>query len=221
MKSTLPFTLASISGISTKTLIDSGCEQSVVSKDIVNRLGLSIIRHMRTIKMLNGNTTQCYGEVNVAVNVENCESMLLRCLVAPELVCDCGLILGIDGICKLGGVTINADGGAIFSCSSNFVVAAGQKEVNKQPLPIIDDSDFTASFDGAKWTVAWKWKDHEPVLKNQCAEYAINADCKEQYDSEIEQWISDGWLALHNESVHGKVSGVIPLMAVFQPKLGK
>ncbi|XP_067949585.1 uncharacterized protein [Watersipora subatra] len=85
----------------------------------------------------------------------------------------------------------------------------------------IEDTDFKAVFDGTKWTVVWKWKSHEPELKNQCAEYGINTDYKEQYSCEIEQRISNGWLELHGVKIHGNVSGIIPLMAVFQSNKGR
>ena len=56
----------------------------------------------------------------------------------------------------------------------------------------IEDSDFSVSFDGMKWTVAWKWKSsEEPVLSNQCTEYAVN-ECKPTYNQEIELWVRDG-----------------------------
>jgi hypothetical protein len=68
--------------------------------------------------------------------------------------------------------------------------------------------------------VTWKWKGEVPTLKNQCAEYAVNSNYKKQYESEIEQWINNGWLVPHDNTVHGRVSGIIHLMAVFQPNKG-
>lgn len=62
----------------------------------------------------------------------------------------------------------------------------------------------------------WKWKDKQPVFHNQCAECSIKSNCKEEYENELKQWIADGWLEPHDESVHGNSSGVIPQMAVFQ-----
>lgn len=204
-----------IHNISVKTLIDSGCEQSVISRELVDRLQLRLVGPGRTVKMLNGNTTQCCGEVDVEVYVGG-NSVRLRCLVAPELVCGCGLILGVDGIRKLDGVTISSSNHVQFGCSDRLVVAIGTEEPGDSNLRV-EDSDFIANFDGSKWTVQWKWKAEEPVLRNQCGEYSISDECRQKYDMEIEQWISDGWLEPHDEKLHGEVSGVIPLMAVVQP----
>lgn len=80
----------------------------------------------------------------------------------------------------------------------------------------VEDSDFIANFDGTKWTVQWKWKAGEPVLRYQCGEYSIRDGCHQKYDMEIKQRISDRWLEPHDEKLHGEVSAVIPVMAVLQ-----
>ena len=66
--------------------------------------------------MLNGTTTQCCGDVSLIVHLTNGSTVKMRCLVAPELVCGCGLILGVDGIYQLGGVTINSSDKVFFGC---------------------------------------------------------------------------------------------------------
>ncbi|XP_067935621.1 uncharacterized protein [Watersipora subatra] len=176
--------------------------------------------------MLNGNSTQCCGEADINVAIDHCDTIQLRCLVVPELVCGCGLILGVDGIYKLKGVTIRARDRVTIGCASQPVVAMLYEDNSKLKKPetdclTIEDTDFKAVFDGTKWTVVWKWNIHKPELKNQCAEYAINTDYKEQYSCEIEQWISNGWLEPHDVKIHGNVSGIIPLMAVFQSNKGR
>lgn len=62
----------------------------------------------------------------------------------------------------------------------------------------MEDSDFSAVFDGVKWTIRWKWKDKEPVLTNQCAQSKIAESCKHGCGAAIDQWISDGWLEQHD-----------------------
>ena len=168
--------------------------------------------------MLNGNTTQCSGEVEVNANVDG-RNMRLSCIVSPELVCGCGLIMGVDGIFKLGGVTLRSGNSIQFGPTDNTVAAVSKERCDEIYLTV-DDSDFTAVYDGNKWTVRWKWKSQEPVMSNQCGEYAISAECRQKYDNEIEQWISNGWLEPHDVRLHGEVSGVIPLMAVLQQNKG-
>jgi hypothetical protein len=38
-----------------------------------------------------------------------------------------------------------------------------------------------------------------------------------EYEAKMDQWISDGWLEPHNETKHGLIGGLIPLMAAHQP----
>ncbi|XP_067949869.1 uncharacterized protein [Watersipora subatra] len=132
----------------------------------------------------------------------------------------------IYGIYKLKGVTIRARDRVTFGCASQPVVAMLYEDNSELKKPetdcfTIEDTDFKAVFDGTKWTVVWKWKSHEPELKNQCAEHAINTYYKKQYSCEIEQCISNGWLEPHDVKIHGNVNGIIPLMAVFQSNIGR
>ena len=54
----------------------------------------------------------------------------------------------------------------------------------------LNDTDFSATFDGHLWTVDWKWSGDEHLLKNQCSEYAVQEDYHE-YDKGVQQWIDD------------------------------
>jgi len=54
----------------------------------------------------------------------------------------------------------------------------------------ITDQDFEAVFDGKCWTVKWRWKDEVPILKNRVAEYTVKPHLRQEYDLEIEEWIS-------------------------------
>lgn len=68
-----------------KTLVDSGCKQSVVSSNAVSRLQLKITGPGKTVKMLNGNTTHCSGEVQLQAAVGG-RNIKLKCLIALVLV---------------------------------------------------------------------------------------------------------------------------------------
>ncbi|XP_067942918.1 uncharacterized protein [Watersipora subatra] len=134
--------------------------------------------------------------------------------------------LSIKTLIDSGCVTIRARDKVTFGCASQPVVAMLYENNSELKKPetdclTIEDAAFKAVHDGTKETVVWKWKSHEPELKNQCAEYAINTDYKGQYSCEIEQWISNGWLEPHDVKVHGNVNGLISLMAVFQSNKGR
>lgn len=218
VRSALPVLLSSVNGKTFRTLVDSGCQQSIVSVDALKAASLRFGGAPTVVTMLDGNTTECLGEVSLQLKVKG-RCIDLQCLVSPVLVYGCSIILGMDGISSLGGIYISADSNVTLSklrdeCSE-VTVAAGTCQQNGKLQ--VEDTDFNADFDGEKWTVRWKWKNKEPVLTNKCAQYKILESCREAYDKELEQWIKDGWLEQHDESVHGTVDGVIPLMAAFQP----
>ena len=78
----------------------------------------------------------------------------------------------------------------------------------------IDDPDFSANFDGVKWTVKWKWSLGEPELSNQVSSYGVSADMKQAFEDEVQSWIDEGILIPVPENE--RVTSVIPLMAIRQ-----
>jgi len=76
----------------------------------------------------------------------------------------------------------------------NNCCAAGAVSVSDDKRMRIEDSDFSAVFNGEKWAIEWKWVDGEPELKNRCPEYAIPDRHREELDSEVQQWVNDGWV---------------------------
>lgn len=226
-KMVLPFITASVAELSVRALVDSGCEQSVLSDELVKRLHVTPQGPNQLVTMLNGCTTNCRGVVGVDVKIGSLKLSSLVCLVAPKLVLDCDLILGIDAITKLGGVSISSDGKVVFSGQhkKNSAICAGVVDdahcCSSRDTDVcsveVHDGDFDAFFDGDKWTVKWKWLDKEPTLKNTCSEYTVHLEQKELYDCEIGKWIDNGWLQPYSKAIHGNVEGIIPLMAVSQP----
>ena len=167
------------------------------------------------VQMLNGATTECGGEVDIDLCIDG-TLVLSCCLVASNLVCDVDVILGFDTMKRLGGVVISPDGSVSWgskSCAVSLTSNVG--------FLSIEDSDFTAEFDGKKWTIEWKWHNGEPQLNNQCGQYAVPAECMDEYEAELDRWIANGWLVPHDIRKHGDVSGVIPLMVVSQPNKSK
>ena len=50
-----------------KALVDTGCDQSVITNEIVTQLGLESTGPQRVVTMLNGHRTRCEGEVMVGI----------------------------------------------------------------------------------------------------------------------------------------------------------
>ena len=213
----LPFITVKIQNRKVKTLVDTGCQQSVLISKLCDELHLVSTGPQRVVKMLNGESTRCCGEAVVDVTVHD-QSIRTRCLVAPQLVCDAQMIIGMDIIRNIGGVYVGR-GNQVW-VGEQHCAAGVVKDDRKQWLEI-NESDFSAVFDGAKWTVEWKWENGEPELANGCSGYAIPEECKEEFEMEVRQWIDAGWLEEYSPDVHGRAEGVIPLMAARQPNKPK
>ena len=192
--------------------MDTGCQQSVVLEDVCRSAGYNMAGPRRVIEMLNGESTSCYGETTVAMVIGQTD-MKIRCLVASELVCKAGMIIGVDVIRQLGGVMVNSNLDVRFGDQLCVASAAAKT----RDVLEIHDKDFTATFNGSKWTMEWKWENGEPELTNQCAGYRIPSECREVFDDELSQWIRDGWLVEYDPARHGTHEGIIPLLAVKQP----
>ena len=105
---------------------------------------------------------------------------LLRCwklLVVQRLPGNASLLIGMDAVQELGGMTLSvAKGGQIsveFGPQPSVVAAAVLRP--RKLSAVLEDADFCAEFDGQRWEVAWKWKCDPPMLKNRVAEYAVEA----------------------------------------------
>ena len=182
----LPFITVNINNKALKALVDTGCQQSVIQSSACSQLGCQLQGPNRVVEMLNGESTRCCGEAVVSISVNGVQ-MQARCLVAPRLVCDAKVIIEMDLISRLGGVFVSSDKSVSFGESR---CAAG---VVQEPRRVeLHDTDFAAIFDGSKWTVEWKWERGEPNLTNMCHEYTVPADCREEFDNEVNMWIQDG-----------------------------
>ena len=178
-----------------KALVDSGCQQTVISQAVCKESGEWPRGPRQIVTMLNGEKTECGGEAPVELRVDG---VLVRnsCLVAPSLVCDADVILGMDVIKRLGGVYISSDSRVTWG---SIHCAVGVISSDSEGMQMkVEDNDFIAEYDGSRWTVEWKWQNGEPQLSNQCAQYAVPGKYKGEYEAELDQWVADGWLELHD-----------------------
>ena len=201
-------------GHNLKALVDSGCQQTIICNELCDNEKSRPKGPPQVVTMLNGQRMQCCGDAVVELWVDD-RRLINRCLVAPLLVCSADVILGMDEIKRMGGVSIGKGSSVIWG------ITVVQLELSVLKMMRIEDSDFCAVFDGEKCTIEWKWVDGEPKLKNRCPEYAIPDRHREEFDSEVQQWVNDGWLEPYNVQIHGKADGIIPLMAAEQPNKPK
>ena len=85
------------------------------------------------------------------------------------------LLLGMDAIKQLGGVTVTGTGEVTFpQCDRPNCAAI-----------TITESDFNAEYDKItqRWTASWKWVGDQPpvTLRNRLAEYPAPAQIREEY----------------------------------------
>ena len=200
-----------IDGHERTVLLDSGCSTCVIYAPMCKFW----VRKAVSVVTLGGESQSCVGVGSVVVSLPGCRGVKVRMLVVDfkPLGFDC--ILGMNGICAMGGVSINESGSVSFGRTQN-VCAAGLCE---------EREDFTVVFDDVSrsWTVTWNWSGgREPErLRNQIPEYDIPAHAREHYEAELERWIGEGWLQDYDEKRLGPPRGLIPLLAVVQVNKGK
>ena len=187
-----------------KGLFDTGCSNTIVRAGLVE--GLAGVNRVCTF---SGQTIDCEGSVMAEVEIDGVK-IKLKVIGAEHLLGGVDVILGMDVICKLGTVTIT-NGNVTFDSTTRCMVGVP----NAIEVGVIDDRDFSGKFDGAKWTVEWKWKPGTyPILKNMKERYdsRLSAENEKLFEDEVERWIREGILVPYR----GKVEGVLPLMAVLQ-----
>jgi hypothetical protein len=217
LKAQLPVIDVLLDGKSVSALVDSGCSRTIVLKRLVKNM---VDGSNGTIMAVDGKFVKCgLGCVNLMVNGIKLD---LQCLVMDSILFEVEVILGMDVIRRLGGVTFgDATGGVVFGGAA-IVVDSKNLELDRSIVGnniTIEDVDFRAVFDGERWTVGWNWSESEPSLENHVAAYYVKDEILNAFEQEIEEWISDGILEPVPTGII--VKSLLPLMAVDQSNKGK
>jgi transposase InsO family protein/predicted aspartyl protease len=230
----LPSVRVLLGGTAFQALVDTGCTQTIVARKLVGHVAPCL----KGVLAVNGEVVKC-GVSSVVLTICGKE-LHVQCLVLDSLLTHFDIVLGMDIIEKLGGVSV-AQGKAEFGLAAVAEVAnmddkvrnvqlreketvatkVSDLECNVRNCRILelDDTDFSAWFDGQKWTVRWKWAGEVPVLHNRVACYNIAADVQDDFDLEVKSWITEGILQLVPDGE--LVESLIPMMAVKQINKGK
>jgi len=166
-----------------------------------------------SVYTVDGSELQLLGETDVSIGVNDYE-VKISCMVARKLLPNVEVILGMDVIRAVGGVMVTGRGVEF----PNIDVCASGLTPRRENIRI-EDKDFVAEFDGTSWKVRWIWKGDPPTLRNRVAYYesTLSSANVDEYEEQIRDWISNGWLEPCDESD----SGILPLMAVDQPSKNK
>lgn len=225
-------------GHTVNALVDTGCMTTLVSSQIVGDC-----EGENYVVAFDGSRVKCRGRQELRIDVEGVP-VRVDAIVAESILSDIDLVLGMDAIARLGGVSVRCGEKVEFGVQCCGAGAEAEPDRCDQKIDIarhkviddheksvgvckpraqdvvIEDSDFKAIFDGRTWTVEWKWKVEPPRLKNkiECYDRQMDADTIKGFEKEVESWIEEGILMPWNEHVE---TGIIPLMAVVQETKNK
>jgi len=206
----VPVLPVSVNGVVAKGLIDTGSAMSIITPVLCKN---SACFDNIKITMMNG-VVDMRGEYVVCLVDIKGRSFEWKFVVVPELLAGFDVIIGWDMINFLGGLSISKEQMTFGFESKKSKVLCNVSSLS----PYVDDDDFIANFDNGKWIVGWKWANSErPHFSNGIGEYKVPSDLREQYESEVNDWIEAGWL----KPFHGKELQTLPLMAVAQPAKNK
>ncbi|KAF2349045.1 hypothetical protein FHG87_020199 [Trinorchestia longiramus] len=155
----------------------------------------------------DGRKVKCKVAKRVKIVVQGGVPVITKAVVSDRLVDGVDVVLGTDVIDRLGGATVKRGkvefGSGRIEMACPAIEQATKKEGVQGQL-VIDDSDFSAKFNGEYWTVKWRWKNDQPVtLRNtvSCYEKTLTGAKKEEFEKEIDRWITEGILLPWEEAV--------------------
>lgn len=207
-------------GQAVHALVDTGCSKAVVRTRLVDHY-----EGETCMTAFDGRRVKCRGATWIDLVVGG-SPLKAYAIVLDNIVNDIDLVLGMDIINRLGGVSVS---GTTVQFGKDHCLTASVSvdectvglDETKLVSCRIEDRDFEGEFDGKHWTVRWFWKnDQPPTLRNKisCYDRNMNEEKKGEYEKEIERWIEEGILLPWKEEVE---DGVLSLMAVEQPTKNK
>ena len=217
----LPVRSLEVCGMLHDALIDTGCTRSIVHCSVCRPWE----RHPVNVITASGHNLRCAGVADISVQVPGLNAVTVSALVTEEKPLGFLMVLGMDGVQALGGVSVRSPTEVLF-CGERDVCAGLREKTDSGTSPdmmrqlSVDKEDFRAWFDKRQrcWVVSWKWsEDKAPdVLRNSVAQYRVSHDVKAAYEEEVALWIRNGWLQPYDEQELGPPKGLIPMMAVVQ-----
>jgi len=234
----LPTILVSVNGHPVRALIDTGCSKSVIDHSCVSKTDYNW--KSVSIVLADGSERTFVGaEVKMRI-----ESVVINvsCVVVPRLAGSFKVLLGMDVISKLGGVTI-ADGNAKFgkgtACSiqeSNISNRLGVNLNARNPTPVdqeidkvqgekdvfsIEKFNFKIHFNKF-WSVSWDWKANPPSqLPNRQSCFNMNKEKDLITVEKLNEWIEKGFLVEYDQNLYGDPLGAIPIYGIMQQNKNK
>lgn len=232
----LPTVNISVGGRGVNALVDTGCSRTIVAPHLSEGSRGSKC----DVVAVDGSRVRCLGESTVSAVVAGVP-VRMNCIVAARLVEGVDVILGMDIINELGGMSVY-NGRVEFGCersevsTGDFISYRKAQHSARKPIShascvartqavAADHKDFEIEYDVDKksWTASWRWIGgvQPDNLSNSTSEYSMPHDVKPKFEEEVERWIENGWLRSYDEAELGPPKALIPLMAVVQPNKDK
>lgn len=221
----LPHAEVVINDVIYDALVDTGCSQTIIHKGLVDDYSPG----SGEVVAVDGSRVSISGQTCLKMRFLN-QFVSVRCIVMDKMLNGAKIIIGMDVITLIGGICVDSSGKVSpnmlcadvsneyysngISCVSAESEDVAEVDVkSSDEVLVVEDVDFTATFDGTKWLVRWKWNSGDPpALSTNTPNYPISSEHQKAFDNEIQEWIKLGWLEPFNESP----KAVIPLLSVYQ-----
>ena len=171
-----------------------------------------------SVTTVSGQQYWCEGSGLVDVMLKSGQTVSVDVLVVAKKPLGFPVILGMNGINAMKGVTVNGCDDIRFVVEQ--IPPPATTSAICSTLASSDEADFIVTYDTMekKWSVQWKWSGgKEPgQLCNTAEQYRIPPEARQEYERALSKWAAEGWLVPYDEQAHGEVKGTIPLMAVIQ-----
>ena len=196
-------------------LVDSGCSVSLVKTALVIGKKWSDNRHDAPLITMSSQKLKTKGWVRIgSLRHGSTELGPTEAKVVETLSFDVDVIIGLPIMLRHGLWIGVKDGKSELVWGGS---AAAFERVDRDKERKIQDRDFMAEFRDGAWAVQWNWR-HEPAVDSRRVVYKVPDDVVEEFDKEIETWISEGILVKYKPQVHGPIKHYVPMMRIRQHK---
>ena len=245
VRTSLPVARVLLDGGLYSCIVDTGCERTIVSPRVVAGKDLRpgtgvvtadgvLVRTRGKRRMMVGMHGHCFR--TTVLVVPGISKLGVDCLLGGDIIRHMGGVAVIpkgdqgwgvawgkprpSGCCKIPKQAKSTPAATVNRPYPTPVRSHTSKVAPAAANVHIEDKDFVADFRNGKWTVSWRWVAGPPSsMQTRMTEYRCTKaqHIRDKYCSEIDSWISKGWLRPWD----GPVTGVIPLLAVVQPTKDK
>jgi len=209
-----------LDGQSTRAILDTGSGVSLMKRGMRKYTAADSVSGLR-LESVDGSQLKILGKCTVTSMVIEGEDIgPQEFYILDKLPRGIDVIIGNDILLR-NEVTIKFSNRKSSINVENKCSRVCAVDSNQSENLLIEDKDFTATFNNGEWIVQWKFATENPTGRKQCHNYQVGADELQSFNDEIQDWIKEGVLIEWELEKHGEIKNMIPLMCVRQVKSGK